>query len=296
MLGLELPRTVAGAANFMLYSYPSPAVEIITDSMIPLTEPSLGDGTQIWKITHNGVDVHTIHFHLFNVQLINRVAWDGAIFAPDANELGWKETVRVNPLEDTIVAMRPIYPTLPFKLPNSVRLIDPTKPAGAVLQGGPGGYFDPIGQPVTVTNHVVNFGHEYVYHCHLLAHEENDMMHAVTFAVAPEAPSNLEDDLVSGAVRLRWRDNSLSETSFVVERATSATGPWAVINAAVSPATGSGSTVTYIDSTVAPGNVYWYRVKARNLVGDTQIYPDPSIGFPNKAVDSAPSNTTSANT
>ena len=36
------------------------------------------DGTQIWKITHNGVDTHPIHFHLFDVQLINRVAWDGA--------------------------------------------------------------------------------------------------------------------------------------------------------------------------------------------------------------------------
>ena len=102
--------------------------------------------------------------------------------------------------------------------------------------------------------------------------------------------------MVGSAVRLQWQDNSLSETSFVVERATSATGPWVVINATVPPAAGSGSTVTYNDTTVAPGNVYWYRVKARNLVGDTQIYPDPSIGFPNKAVDSAPSNTTSANT
>ena len=27
------------------------------------------DGTQIWKITHNGVDTHAIHFHLFNVQI-----------------------------------------------------------------------------------------------------------------------------------------------------------------------------------------------------------------------------------
>ncbi len=27
------------------------------------------DGTQIWKITHNGVDTHPIHFHLFNVQV-----------------------------------------------------------------------------------------------------------------------------------------------------------------------------------------------------------------------------------
>ncbi len=59
----------------------------------PPTE-SFGDGeTQIWKITHNGVDTHAIHFHLFNVQVINRVGWDGAVRPPDPNELGWKETV-----------------------------------------------------------------------------------------------------------------------------------------------------------------------------------------------------------
>ena len=90
-----------------------------------------GDGTQIWKITHNGVDTHPIHFHLFNVQLINRVAWDNAVRPPDANELGWKETVRVDPLEDTIVAMRPVAPTLPFEVPNSIRPIDPTQAARA---------------------------------------------------------------------------------------------------------------------------------------------------------------------
>ena len=61
----------------------------------------INDGeTQIWKVTHNGVDTHAIHVHLFNVQLINRVGWDGAIRPPDPNELGWKETVRMNPLED----------------------------------------------------------------------------------------------------------------------------------------------------------------------------------------------------
>ena len=48
----------------------------------PPTE-NFGDGeTQIWKITHNGVDSHAIHFHLFNVQLINRVGWDGAVRPP----------------------------------------------------------------------------------------------------------------------------------------------------------------------------------------------------------------------
>ena len=96
----------------------------------------MGDGTQIWKITHNGVDTHPIHFHLFNVQLINRVAWDGALLPPEANELGWKETVRMNPLESLIVAMRPVEPTnQPFEVPNSVRLIDPTMPEGAALDG-----------------------------------------------------------------------------------------------------------------------------------------------------------------
>ena len=70
-----------------------------------------------------------MHFHMFNVQLVNRVGWDGAIRTPDPNELGWKDTVRMNPLEDIIVALRPMtLENLPFKLPNSVRLLDPTMP------------------------------------------------------------------------------------------------------------------------------------------------------------------------
>ena len=47
------------------------------------------------------------------MQLLNRVTWDNIIIPPDANELGWKDTVRISPLEDTIVALRPIVPTLP---------------------------------------------------------------------------------------------------------------------------------------------------------------------------------------
>ena len=50
------------------------------------------------------MDTHPVHFHLFEVQLLNRVGWDGFIRLPDPNELGWKDTVRISPLEDTIVA------------------------------------------------------------------------------------------------------------------------------------------------------------------------------------------------
>ena len=42
-----------------------------------------------------------------------------------------------------------------------------------------------------ILNHYVNFGWEYVYHCHILSHEEMDMMHSLVFAVPPKAPSGL---------------------------------------------------------------------------------------------------------
>ena len=128
LLGTELVRTTAGQQTMLLYGYAEPPTEVIKPTIEGTQIGALSDGTQIWKITHNGVDVHTVHWHMFEVQLINRVAWDNNIRVPDANELGWKETIRVNPLQDTIVALRPIVPDLPFEVPNSERLIDPTTP------------------------------------------------------------------------------------------------------------------------------------------------------------------------
>ncbi len=148
-LGLEVPLTGAGVAqNLILYPYSNPASELIDATNLPMAlDPDnpgnpdykvapfsqANDGTQIWKITHNGVDTHPIHFHLYDVQLLNRVAWDGMIRPPDENELGWKDTVRISPLEDTIVALRPVRPVLPWDLPNSVRLLNPAMPEGSTV-------------------------------------------------------------------------------------------------------------------------------------------------------------------
>ncbi|MDX9821429.1 MAG: multicopper oxidase domain-containing protein [Syntrophales bacterium] len=164
-LGLEVPFTNAGNNNFNLQNFVDPSTEIVHPGEI-----------QIWKITHNGVDTHPIHFHLFDVQVLNRVGWDGFIYLPDDNELGWKETVRISPLEDTIVALRPILPQVPFPLPHSVRPLNPAMPIGSTLgfsQIDPETGADLI--PLR-TNVMANFGHEYVWHCHILSHEENDMM------------------------------------------------------------------------------------------------------------------------
>jgi hypothetical protein len=281
MLGLELPFTMAGAQNFVMYGYASPPVEIIKGmyaTQIGVNE----DGTQIWMITHNGVDTHTIHVHLFNAQLINRVAWDGFIYPPDPNELGWKETFRVNPLEHTIIALRAVIPdNLPFEVPSSVRLIDPTMMDGMMLEWpGPAGFFDPMGDPVTfygaegdIMNHPVNYGWEYVYHCHLLAHEEMDMMHSVVIAVPPVAPSALAVTVEGNKARLTWVDNSLNETGFTIQRATNEAFTTELVTYTV-----GANTQTFQDpGQLANKTTYYYRVFATNTVGDTMTPNFPTM-------------------
>jgi FtsP/CotA-like multicopper oxidase with cupredoxin domain len=288
-LGVELPNTNMTIQTTIPYGYVDPPTEILQNSDVAAPIGSAADGTQIWKITHNGVDTHAIHFHLFNVQLINRVGWDGMVKPPDANEIGWKDTVRMNPLEDAIVAFRPLAQTLPWQLPNSVRAMDVTMPLGTTTQ-----FFnvDPTNEPATVTNSLVNFGYEYVWHCHLLGHEENDMMRPMILAVAPVAPSNLTVTRTGSSrnqsVRVSWRDNSLNETGFIIDRATSASGPWTTITT-VAGVTGMGTTLTYSDTTVSRRTTYYYRVTATNVVGYTQTYAAPVVGYPSMAANTASS-------
>ncbi len=281
-LGVEIKFTNFLNQTTIPYGYIDPPTELFQN----------GD-TIIWKITHNGVDTHFIHFHLFTVQVINRVGWDGMIKPPDANEMAWKDTVRMNPLEDVIIAMRPMKQTLPWELPDSVRPLDVTQPIGTAL---PNQFttVDPANNPVTVVNDLTNFGYEYVWHCHILGHEENDMMRPMLFAVPPDAPGNFTaTKLGSGntqRVFLSWKDNAINETGFTVERATALTGPWQVIDNTIPAAPGTGKTVTFTDTTIARRTSYYYRVTANNLVGYTRTFAAPAIGWPTLSADSAPVN------
>ena len=268
-LGVEMPFTNGNNQTTIPFGYVDPATEILTDSITPLA-PAAGDGTQLWKITHNGVDTHAIHFHLFNVQVVNRVGWDGAIRPPDENELGWKETVRMNPLEDIIVAMRPTAPKLPFGIPDSARLLNPAMPAGAPLDS-----FDPLtGAPITIANTLFNFGWEYVWHCHLLGHEENDMMRPLVFNVTSARPGA---PVLSGAgvgpFFLTWTDptpasapttlgNPANEIGFRIERALGPTGSFAPIN------TAPANSTSFTDPLLASGT-FRFRVVAFNTAGET---------------------------
>jgi len=262
LLGVEMPFTNNLIQTTIPYGYVDPPTEVFKD----------GD-TQLWKITHNGVDTHFIHFHLFTVQVINRVGWDGAIKPPDPNELSFKDTVRMNPLEDIIVAMKAMKQNVPWPIPNSIRPMDVTMPVGTT--NATGGTFlnvDPTNQPAAVTNSLVNYGWEYVWHCHILGHEENDMMRAMAMSVAPNAPSNLVAAGLIGPVRvsLTWNDNSTNETGFTIQRAINAAGPWTTL------ATVPANTVTYTDPTVTGGHNILLPGDSQQHGRYTQTYSPPA--------------------
>lgn len=290
LLGTEVPRTTATIQTSIPQAFIDPPTELVkitpNDNMTPVSG-TLPDGTQLWKITHNGVDSHAIHFHLFHVQIVDRVGWDGAVYPPEANELGWKDTVLMHPLSDTIVALRPMkMKALPFKVPNSHHLIDPAKPQGANLDVF---NLNPLtGNASNVTNVNVNYGWEYLWHCHILGHEENDMMRTISAAQPPEAPVvNATATGTGTSVTINWTDNSVISNWVTIQRSTSPT--FATIDASynvVEPECTSqaGCARSYVDTKAPANTTVYYRIMANNTVGagdgklDMPRLPDGSYG------------------
>ena len=111
--------------------------------------------TEVWSILNLTEDTHPFHVHLVQFQALGRDLYKKDGFHPetggtttpisfkahgtlDANELGWKDTVRVNP-----------------------------------------------GEMVSIAATFDGFTGRYMYHCHILEHEDHDMMRP--FIVMPAA-------------------------------------------------------------------------------------------------------------
>jgi FtsP/CotA-like multicopper oxidase with cupredoxin domain len=297
-LGIEAQPPTPGQQNVTLYPFVNPATEIIDATNLPkqnVTFDANGmpvsdvkitpisnntDGTQIWRVTHNGVDTHPIHFHLYDVQLVNRVTWDNIIIPTDANELGWKDTVRIAPLEDTIVALRPIIPEVPWELPNAIRMLNPMMPAGSQAMFN---NIDVQGNPTNpIINQLVNFGWEYVYHCHILSHEEMDMMRPVSVALPPVKPDGLAASTSASGnsltITVGWNDNSIAETAYVVQRA-DASGVWTDLGTIDTPLDQTNTTGVkgYADTTAQFNTAYQYRIVAKNTVGYGLEFPSMTV-------------------
>ena len=152
-------------------NYPGqPEFPLTGQTPVSPTEEDVNEGdVEAWEIFNTTGDVHPMHFHLVNVQVVNRQKFSGPATNPtftgpiipaDQNEIGWKETVQMYPGTVTRVIMK-------FDLPSIVDRYG--RPVNSK--------FIKNGEPPTSPR--LPGCHEYVWHCHILEHEEHDMMHAL---------------------------------------------------------------------------------------------------------------------
>ena len=152
--------------------------------------PQVGS-TEDWYIVNPTADTHPIHLHLIQFQLVSRQKFNvgkyladwmllngvdpvtmtglplnqptvnvpslipylkGNPVGPALNEMGWKDTIQVNPGEITIIRIR--FAPLDFELPGKPAYVPFTNQYPFNPTTGPG----------------------YVWHCHILDHEDNEMM------------------------------------------------------------------------------------------------------------------------
>jgi spore coat protein A, manganese oxidase len=128
----------------------------------PLTENPKLDSTEIWEIYNETVDAHPIHLHQVAMQLISRQ----------------KFSAIVDPVNGK---------------PTSVRLIGNPKPALADEAGWKDTY---VMYPGEVTRVIARFDlpGRYVWHCHILSHEDNEMMRP--FHVGPIRSTMMSKEIV----------------------------------------------------------------------------------------------------
>lgn len=143
-----------------------------TGSMDPATESPQVGATEIWEIANTTADTHPIHLHLVQFRLLSRQAFNSDAYAalalssgyyppvrrfltgaptmmgttPRPQESAWKDTVLMHPGEVTRILVK-FAPQEAEPIPGTISF-----------------GFDPTIEP------------GYVWHCHILEHEENDMM------------------------------------------------------------------------------------------------------------------------
>ena len=286
-MGLEAVPATPAAQNIVLYPYINPQTELIDGTNLPAANL---DVTPIARADDRDSDLEDHPqrrgYPSDPLSPVRRaVAQPGDVGqhhhpAGSLGGSGWKDTVRVSPASDTIVALRPVIPQVPWEVPNSIRTLNPAMPIGSNFGFNNA---DAGGNPTApITNQLVNFGWEYVWHCHILSHEEMDMMRPVSLALPPKPPINPVLSKSGSTVTVAFSDNSLTETSFHLQRTADST-TWTDVGTPIARALDSANTkgdpLALTNSGVSgnPGPVYGYRVAAVNTVGYGGEFPSLSV-------------------
>jgi hypothetical protein len=183
-------------------------IDVVEGIGLGETELPVEGATEIWQIINTTADAHPMHLHLVQFQLVSRQpyntnnylkaynsAFAGGLYVPSVgppkpydtpnadnalggnpaitpflqgkvkaanlNERGWKDTYIVYPGEVTTFIIRFAPTTLPTTAPQSALFFPDFDPGT-----GPG----------------------YVWHCHIIDHEDNEMMRPYKVTTNPLAP------------------------------------------------------------------------------------------------------------
>jgi len=224
---MGMPVTAIDPVTGLLTNYPGGPLEILVNNtkwggtnrsdFTPITVngvttyiselPSEGD-TEVWEIVNLTADAHPIHLHLVQFQVLNRqnfnlnnyrgvynaafpgglfipafgppqnystanpralggnpdiTPWlQGGIMPPTPNEAGWKDTVIMLPGQVTRIAVR--------YAPTDMAATTPANMLFYPFDPNAGGLFN------------------YVWHCHIIDHEDNEMMRPSSVLLNPLAP------------------------------------------------------------------------------------------------------------
>jgi FtsP/CotA-like multicopper oxidase with cupredoxin domain/uncharacterized protein YfaP (DUF2135 family) len=156
--------------------------------MVPFTEViKLGD-TEQWDIINTTVDSHPMHLHQTAFQLIDRIALPATVDPVTGLATGF-----VLPVTDTMTGM--------FTQPSYTPALDPVTGLPVSILPAPWelGWKDTIECPpgyVTRVKATFDIPGAYVWHCHILSHEEHDMMRPMV-VVTPIAGVTLDASATS---------------------------------------------------------------------------------------------------
>jgi spore coat protein A len=120
----------------------------------PISEEPVAGDTEVWQILNLTGDAHPIHLHLVMFQVVERIPFDAEGYS-EAQHLYLEEGDEAPVVEDFLTGA-PVAP-----------------------EAWEAGWKDTvIANPGEVTRVIATFDLEglYVWHCHILEHEDNEMM------------------------------------------------------------------------------------------------------------------------
>ncbi|HEX9137163.1 MAG TPA: multicopper oxidase domain-containing protein, partial [Nitrospirota bacterium] len=127
-----------------------------------ITEKPRVGSTEVWQLDNRTGDTHPIHLHLVEFQILSSDSHhSSSSYGTDSTASGWKDTINVGSWDTVSIV---------------VRWAPLNTPAGAVQPGQNLYPFDPTATLGTTDAFGFPGGAGYVWHCHRLEHEDNEMM------------------------------------------------------------------------------------------------------------------------